>query len=298
MKINRKHEVIARIAGPGLVLAALLAMVLANSLAGRAQASATSPAAPAAAPAKAAPATRPAVPAKRQPGGTHEGIKVHGHWMIEVKGSDGKLVSHTEFENALVQPGGSASLSALLLGAETLGGYEVVMTSSATANIGPCPLTNSGATACILMGSLLSPEPAGFGLVGSCGGTGFPYQISPAGPCFPLSIGAVTLSSGEYVGLTFSGTAVASASGQITDVYLDPVVCSAGTSSGPGAASDSANNCAQGSGGFIGVGSLTHATLPASGSGAPCGAAGQISCAVNVPAAGDSINVSVTISFQ
>ena len=59
MKTNGKHEVIARIAGPGLVLAALLAMVLASSIAGRAQASATSPAAPAAAPAKAAPAAQP-----------------------------------------------------------------------------------------------------------------------------------------------------------------------------------------------------------------------------------------------
>ncbi len=298
MKSNGTHEVIARIAEPGLVLGAVFALVLSGSSVVRAQSRATSPAVPAATPTKTAQTTQPAAPAERRPGGNHEGIKVHGHWMIEVKGPDGKLVSHTEFENALVQPGGAAQLSSLLLGTEAPGGYAVIMRSSATANTGPCPPSNQGATACILIGSLLSPEPAGFGLSGSCGGTGFPYQISPAGPCFPLSIGALTLQTGEYAGLAFSGTVVASTSGQITDVYLDPILCAPGIASGPGSATGSANSCAQGSGGATGVGSLTHATLPASGSGAPCGAAGQISCAVNVPAAGDSINVSVTISFQ
>ena len=47
MKTNGQHEVIARIAGTGLVLATLLALVLASSIAGRAQSSAASPAVPA-----------------------------------------------------------------------------------------------------------------------------------------------------------------------------------------------------------------------------------------------------------
>lgn len=42
-----------------------------------------------------------------QRGTQHEGIKVHGHWTIEVRDSDGTLVTHREFENSL-QAGGAA----------------------------------------------------------------------------------------------------------------------------------------------------------------------------------------------
>jgi hypothetical protein len=35
-------------------------------------------------------------------GGKNEGIKVHGHWVLETKNPDGSLASRREFENALV----------------------------------------------------------------------------------------------------------------------------------------------------------------------------------------------------
>jgi len=290
MKAIGKHEVIARIAGLGLVLGAVFALVLSGSSVVRAQASAISPAVPAAAPAKAAPTARAgqsASPSNRQPGGTHEGIKVHGHWMIEVKRPDGKLVSHTEFENSLVGP---ALLADMLFGYDVPGGYKVILTSGA-AGSGPCPALSGGSTSCTLVGSLFSPEPASFGdLASGCGGvpSGLPNQITATGPCFPLSLS--TLASA----LVFSGTAVASPTAtypaQITDVYLDPLFC-------VGLAPAS---CAQG---LITIsGDLTHATLP---KGPPpgtapnlCGETGQVSCAVTVPAAGDTISVQVTISFQ
>src|SRR2546428_3795116 len=41
-------------------------------------------------------------------GGQVEGIKVHGHWTIDVRNPDGKLVMHREFENALTAHGGGA----------------------------------------------------------------------------------------------------------------------------------------------------------------------------------------------
>src|SRR6476660_2101480 len=34
-------------------------------------------------------------------GGPKEGIKVHGHWTIDVRNADGTLATHREFENAL-----------------------------------------------------------------------------------------------------------------------------------------------------------------------------------------------------
>jgi hypothetical protein len=38
------------------------------------------------------------------PGGQHEGIKVHGHWTIEVRNPNGELVTQREFENSLEDP--------------------------------------------------------------------------------------------------------------------------------------------------------------------------------------------------
>ena len=48
--------------------------------------------------------------------GTGEGIKVHGHWTIEVRNADGTLDSRREVENALViwTAGGQSLLAGLL----------------------------------------------------------------------------------------------------------------------------------------------------------------------------------------
>jgi hypothetical protein len=49
-----------------------------------------------------------------------EGIKVHGHWVIDVRNPDGALVRHKDFENSLVTQGqfvsGDQLLAALLSG--------------------------------------------------------------------------------------------------------------------------------------------------------------------------------------
>ncbi len=139
MKINGKHELLGKIARRGLLLAALLAMVLTCAITGGAQSSATTastqdakpttvPAATAQAPvAVAKPATAqaesPALPeGKPAAKGAQEGIKVHGHWTIEVRNPDGSLDKHVEFENAIVSSnlsdmaGGPALLYSLLSG--------------------------------------------------------------------------------------------------------------------------------------------------------------------------------------
>ena len=51
--------------------------------------------------------------AQAESSGPREGIKVHGHWTIDVRNPDGKLVTHREFENALTQPGANV-LAAIL----------------------------------------------------------------------------------------------------------------------------------------------------------------------------------------
>src|SRR5713226_6208411 len=43
--------------------------------------------------------------AASESGGQKEGIKVHGHWTIDVRNPDGTLVTHREFENSLAASG-------------------------------------------------------------------------------------------------------------------------------------------------------------------------------------------------
>ena len=39
-------------------------------------------------------------PEARRSGGPQEGIKVHGHWVVEISNPDGTLADRREFENA------------------------------------------------------------------------------------------------------------------------------------------------------------------------------------------------------
>ncbi|MGA3074769.1 MAG: hypothetical protein ABSG56_13855 [Bryobacteraceae bacterium] len=66
-----------------------------------------------------------AAPAK--PGG--EGIKVHGHWIIDVKNPDGSLAQHRDFENSLAD--GGQFLTGLASGYITFGGYAIVLVGNA-----------------------------------------------------------------------------------------------------------------------------------------------------------------------
>src|SRR5450432_2056893 len=73
-------------------------------------------------------------PASEPAGGPKEGIKVHGHWTIDVRNPDGKLVSHRDFENALTIDG--ATLMALILGrVNTPYQWAIILAHSA---FGPC----------------------------------------------------------------------------------------------------------------------------------------------------------------
>jgi len=283
MKTLGQHAVVARILGQGLVLATLCATVLSAPGIAWAQSKPvqTEPSAALGQAARQAPpATQPtpsAATGEPAPKGAHEGIKVHGHWTIEVRNPDGKLVSHTEFENLLVQPYGANYLTAVLLGNTVPGGYTVILGSDTTGLAGPCPSTHGGAnTACNLLGSLVSPEPAAFGDLNSgCGGTGFLYQITPLGPCFPLSIAPIAGS------LSFTGTAVASTAVNITDVFLSPIACSW---NGAVSTTISPNACAMSNAAFSNLYATTHKTLPTPG--------------VPITAAGQLISVNVQLSFQ
>jgi hypothetical protein len=61
-----------------------------------------------------------------QHGGQDEGIKVHGHWTIEVRNPDGTTVTHREFENSL-QALGATVLARVLNSEVTPGGWAIVL---------------------------------------------------------------------------------------------------------------------------------------------------------------------------
>ncbi len=219
-------------------------------------------------------AARTTVQSQTPAKGFNAGIQVHGHWVIDVKNPDGKLVSHTEFENSL-QNGGQFSL-ALLLSGYAQGDWEILLdgptgqepclNSLNTSGIGPCGVVESG----------------GYFLNSSC--------INSGEQCFPtLQVMRAISPTGVNQGaVTLTGIATVGAAGVISNVQTNSSLCTSSTTPAV---------CQTGTGIWT-QGPFTAATLPVSNTpSTPCGGTGQPSCAVPVTA-GQVVNVSVTISFQ
>jgi hypothetical protein len=91
-------------------------------------------------------AARPASPAKATAEATSErhpdehGIKIHGHWKIDVKNADGSLASSKEFENSLADGG---ELLAYLLTGQTAMGSPLVYLASQQGFCGPTGFANN-----------------------------------------------------------------------------------------------------------------------------------------------------------
>jgi hypothetical protein len=65
---------------------------------------------------------------------SHQGIKVHGHWVVDVKNPDGTLAQHREFENSLVDLG--EVMTYLLSGSVTAGEPAIFINPNGI--ISPC----------------------------------------------------------------------------------------------------------------------------------------------------------------
>ena len=68
-------------------------------------------------------------------GSIHQGLKVHGHWVINISNPDGTQVQHHEFENSL-ETGAQGFLVGLLSGYMVPGDWMVVL--GAQSGSGPC----------------------------------------------------------------------------------------------------------------------------------------------------------------
>jgi hypothetical protein len=146
---------------------------------------------PVAATAKAEP-VRTAEPAAEPPGSRQEGIKVHGHWVVEVRNPDGSLVTHKEFENSL-QDGGKTLLLNLLTRQATPGRWSIVVFD------GLCPPVLLS-TACQIFESASGVTPTGSRFTN--------LNVSPSVATLPLTQ------------ITLSGSLTASSGGSVSSVSL------------------------------------------------------------------------------
>jgi hypothetical protein len=92
-------------------------------------------------------------------GGPREGVKVHGHWTIDVRNPDGTLASHREFENSL-QSSGITTLVNSLARTQVMGLWTVVLVGTVCVD-GNCSLNEPseavGCTECFLVLTVSAP---------------------------------------------------------------------------------------------------------------------------------------------
>lgn len=147
---------------------------------------------------------------------SHQGIKVHGHWTIEVKNPDGTVVTHREFENS-IQASGTAALSSLLVGNQALGPWQVDLIGSPQ----PCVHTKTfpggfpqGPVPCVIV-------PANTVMDGVI--TNTPAAIADAEAQGLAPTLTVTASSGQLV---LNGTAIAATTTSVSSVatVLSPCI--------------------------------------------------------------------------
>jgi hypothetical protein len=161
---------------------------------------------------------------------SHQGVKVHGHWTIEVRNADGSVVTHREFENALAV-GAGGSLAYVLLGQYLMAGWGVQL--GASAGSPPCYGTVLGES------KTATPGPLPCNIVSTTTG------LAASSSTFP-NLSAVNATNG----ITLSGSATAAQTGSIDTVSSSFYTCQA-----PGP-------CVGGSGGNIGGGGqFTSATV-------------------------------------
>lgn len=93
--------------------------------------------------------------ASSEGGGQKEGIKVHGHWTIEVRNPDGTLIARREFENALTPEG--ATTLALVLGLKNMfGEWGITLKGDTNANQ-PCAFQDLGSGQLVPIPCLITP---------------------------------------------------------------------------------------------------------------------------------------------
>jgi hypothetical protein len=271
MKTNGKHEIVARINRGVLIFAALLGMVLSAAGTSNGQTSATQPPISNVNPAGAEPGSESA-PASSKP--KSEGIKVHGHWTIEVRNPDGSLDKHVEFENSLIPSLGANLLENFMLGMYTPGAYTIQLlgnTSAQTpASAAPPCTASAGSTGACNIGENLA-NCFQDGVANFCSLTRMP------------AVGTLVNNQSGVQPITFQGTFTASQPGYVGVVTLLVSACVAAPFPPTALSPVSPSACSAGSTRTSVLAGITQKLLDTP---------------VQVLTAQQSVSVSVQISFQ
>ena len=156
----------------------------------------------------------PAVPIPKPAAkGAQEGIKVHGHWIIEVKNPDGSSAARQEFDNAIDSNTGADVLTGLLSGEYVSGGFFIALNG----NSGLCGMGSLGFAAGCLLFDTRSYS------AGNCG----PQNTFI--PCGTITYAPVPAppSNTPATGYTLSGSVQNVPSGTISNVTTGMTVCMA-----------------------------------------------------------------------
>jgi hypothetical protein len=313
MKTKSKHEAVSRIAPRGLLLVGLLATALTCVCAGQAQSAASAPNSKSLAAAAKSGAAVPLV-ASRPASGLRSGVKVHGYWKIDVKNPDGKLASHTEFENSLTtnDPNGLSGDDALALllsggpsefgiAAAGVKGGEVITKGSLAALIAAyqAALTEKdgsegrGKLSNLTVGFpylVIGVNTNGFNYVQ----TGFPntqaINYLLPGPCGSSPCQSPTSQAVNGTTISLSTTFGATAQSTISEVGTFVSLAYLGFSSGEDNGDVTLEVPAPTAANYT----FTSANLGPAGN---CGGAGQPPCQVSV-SPGQTVAVSVALSFN
>jgi hypothetical protein len=168
--------------------------------------------------------TAPANSAK--PGG--EGIRVHGHWVIDVRNPDGTLVQHREFENSL-QSIGAGFLVGLQSGYMVPGDYMIVLVGTGATN-SPCTATNAY---CGIVRSLSTYPALDYCATMYCTGSSLSYAYNFgtafAGPYSMVLSGSIAANQTGVIGSVSTAMALCSNLGLAADPStleaISPATC-------------------------------------------------------------------------
>jgi hypothetical protein len=228
MKTNCEREVIARFVRGVWALGAVLALMISGAGVSRAQ---SQNAAPKPAPASDAASARAAADGAPPSGlavpkGESEGIKVHGHWTIEVKNPDGKVVTHREFENSLAQyegiSGGADLLTGMISGTYTPGVWLIDLEG----NPGPCSQGGSPINSEVPVTQtceIVSPSANFFVSAEKCSTS--LASASPQPFCYATMTETLSGSQNVFTSFTLSGSAYADTSTTITSAATYVAMC-------------------------------------------------------------------------
>jgi hypothetical protein len=134
---------------------------------------------------------------------SHQGVKVHGHWVIDVRNPDGTLAQHRDFENSLVS-GGQGFLVGLLSGYLTPGDWMIVLADGG----GAAACIGASSNYCGIIHNASTYPALGYCNFYYCTGSSLSYAYNLGtdlgGPYSIVLTGSITANHTGVVGVVYS----------------------------------------------------------------------------------------------